>query len=304
MTGLATHALPWFWRISRAGPARLWPSAVALFALVVMLAGSGWAAGPPAAPVPAVPYYLAEGGETRGPVSLEVVIAEIGDGRVLPWTLVWKPGLSAWIRAGDLPELAKALAGATPRPPPPPAQPPPPPADLPADAVYFVAEGDVPRGPLSEAEVLAAIAAGEIGRATLLWQPGTEAWVRADTVAAFAGRFTFDPPGIPAAERMRQMMIGAWAFTPLAGDGGGVRTRLTFAGDMTVAGEVSVAVPGDAPVVRPISGEWAVEDASAERFTLLLRLTGGAPGRVVLRVVDPDTLVNETDGGSARRLRE
>ncbi|MCB9780093.1 MAG: SPFH domain-containing protein [Alphaproteobacteria bacterium] len=47
--------------------------------------------------------------------------------------LVWKAGMSGWIPAKDLPEVAQALAAAAPPPPPPPAAgptpPPPPPAD-------------------------------------------------------------------------------------------------------------------------------------------------------------------------------
>jgi len=260
------------------------------------------AAEPPAVPAAVVPYYVAEGGETRGPLSLEVVIAGIGDGRIVPWTLVWKPGLSAWIRAGDLPELGAALAGAAPRPPPPPAQPPPPPADPPAEARYFVAEGDTARGPLSETEVFAAIAAGAIGAETLVWQPGLPEWVRAGSLPALAGRFAPDPPDIPAAERMRQMMVGTWEFVPAPGGSTGMRTRLAFRGDMTAAGEVTVAVPGGEPLVQAVSGAWAVAEATAERFTLLLDFAGGEPGRVRLRVVDADRLANETDGGSARRL--
>ena len=67
---------------------------------------------PPALPVAATPYYVAAAGEARGPLSLEVILSEIESGRLSAWTLVWKPGLSGWIRAGDLPELGEALAAA------------------------------------------------------------------------------------------------------------------------------------------------------------------------------------------------
>jgi hypothetical protein len=259
-------------------------------------------AGPPALPDVTIPYYVAEAGEARGPLSLDVVLAEVKDGTVLPWTLVWKPGLSGWIRAGALAELGDALAEATPRPPPPPPQPPPPPPDLPAEEIYFIAAGEAVRGPLSEDEIGAAIAEGSITRATLVWQPGMAGWVSAWEVPALRGHFAAKPPEVPLTDAMRQLMIGTWEFVAEYGDGMVANTTLAYRPDMTFSGFVSVTMSGTGLTTHAVSGGWSVTGATSERFALTLSPTEGKPGTVQLRVVDRDNLVNETDGGTARRI--
>jgi hypothetical protein len=257
---------------------------------------------PPAAPATAVPYYVAEGGEARGPLALDVLLGEIRDGAVLPWTLVWKPGLSAWIKAGALPELATALAEAVPRPPPPPPQPPEPPADPPAEVLYFVADGTAARGPFSDAEVSAAIAAGEIGRNSFVWWPGAAGWTAAGDVPELAERFVVKPPEVTPAEAMRQLMVGTWEFTPALGEAIGARTVLAFGADMGFAGNVTVDVPDGRPETHAVEGTWAIPEAEKDGFVLALTPKGAAPSRVELRVIDHDTLVNRADGATARRL--
>ena len=258
---------------------------------------------PPAMPVAATPYYVATAGEARGPFSLEVVLGEIRGGRVSSWTLVWKPGLSGWIRAGDLPELGDALADAVPKPPPPPPQPPtPPPPDPPAEVAYFVADAGTVRGPLSPTEIGEEIAAGRITAATLVWQPGGEAWQAAGEVPALRDIFERQPPVVPAADSMRQLMIGTWEFVTEFGDDMGARTTLEYRPDMTFSGFVTVQVAGSDPSTHAVAGVWSIAAATADRFALTLAPADGPPGTVQLRVVDRDTLVNETDGGSARRV--
>jgi hypothetical protein len=257
---------------------------------------------PPAAPAMAVPYYVAEGGEARGPLSLDVLLGEIRDGAVLPWTLVWKPGLSAWIKAGALPELATALAEAVPRPPPPPPQPPEPPDDPPAEALYFVADGTTARGPFSDAEISAAIATGEIGRNTFVWWPGAAGWTAAGDVPALVGRFIVKPPEVTPAEAMRQLIVGTWEFTPALGEAIGARTTLTFNADMGFAGQVAVTVADAAAEIHTVTGTWAIPEATGDGFVLALTPRNGTSTRTELRVLDRDTLVNSADGGRARRL--
>jgi hypothetical protein len=255
---------------------------------------------PPPAPRVTVPYYIAEAGKSRGPLSLDLVVTEIKDGTILPWTLVWKPGLSGWIRAGALPELADALSRATPRPPPPPPQPPVPPPDPPAEEIYFVAVGTEVRGPLSEDEIAAAIAKGDITRTTLVWRQGTEGWAAAWDIPAIRGHFAATPPEVPVADTIRQLMLGTWEFVAEYGDGMVARSTLEYRPDMTFSGFVTVT-GGAAPATSAVSGAWSVA-GTADRFALTLSPTGGKPGTVQLRVVDRDNLVNETDGGTARRI--
>jgi hypothetical protein len=258
---------------------------------------------PPPAPRLTVPYYIAESGKSRGPLSLDLVVTEIRGGTVLPWTLVWKPGLSGWIRAGALPELEDALSRATPRPPPPPPEPPPPPPDPPAEEIYFIAVGKEVRGPLSEDEIAAAIAKGDITRTTLVWRQGTAGWAAAWDIPAIRGHFATTPPEVPVAEAIRELMIGTWEFVAEYGDGMVAKSTLEYRPDMTFSGFVTVTA-GAGPKTNAVSGAWAVSGGTSDRFALTLSPAGGKPGTVQLHVVDRDNLVNETDAGTARRIAD
>jgi len=76
-------------------------------------------AGPPAAVPPPLPgttqWYLGINGEQVGPMNPTEVAARVSDGSATLDTLVWRAGMEAWTRLGDVPELA----GATPPPLPP-----------------------------------------------------------------------------------------------------------------------------------------------------------------------------------------
>ena len=264
--------------------------------------GDGDDAQPPPTPAAAVPYYVASQGVARGPLSLDVVLTEIRDGAIAPWTPVWKPGLSAWIRAGDLPELGEALAAAVPRPPPPPPEPPLPPPDPLPEQIYFTADGQDVRGPFSAAEIKEAVAAGDITRAMLVWRPGAAGWVAAWDDPELRALFDAQPPEVPPGEAMRQLMIGTWEFVSEFGQGMVTRTTLEYRPDMTFSGFVTITMSGAGPTTHAVAGGWSVTGATTDRFALTLSPAGGPPGTVQLRVVDRDNLVNETDGGSARRI--
>ncbi len=76
------------------------------------------AAGPAAPPPPpAAPWYLAAGGATSGPYSLEDLTRAASEGRFGRDSLVWTAGFTGWLAAGQLPEL-RALFAATPPAPP------------------------------------------------------------------------------------------------------------------------------------------------------------------------------------------
>jgi GYF domain 2/Domain of unknown function (DUF4190) len=80
-----------------------------------------------------VQYYFAVGTEQRGPVSLE----ELAGYGLRPDTLVWREGLSEWVRAEALPELTALLPIAQPAPPQ--TEPQPAPAPLPPVPIAPVA---------------------------------------------------------------------------------------------------------------------------------------------------------------------
>lgn len=54
-------------------------------------------------------WYYAEGGETRGPVSFEALVALLARVVRRNDVPVWKQGFKDWIVAGDVPELARTF---------------------------------------------------------------------------------------------------------------------------------------------------------------------------------------------------
>lgn len=303
------------------------------------------AADMPPVPPAATAYYVAEQGDARGPLARSIIIAEIRDGIVHPWTLVWKPGLSGWIRAGSLPEFFEALAEARPAPP----SPPPLPPETPGSGVepaWFVAIDGAARGPWSGEALAAAIEAGEVGPATLVWRSGSAGWLAAASDPELAHLFPISPPELPpelppepgpmepsppepappepvepvppepvgpalpevgAPELpppadVSSAMVGTWTFGPADGEGFGVRTRITFAEDMTFTGEVSMAIAGGATEPQSIAGTWQATAAGEGRLTLVLTVGSAGPSETAFRIVDGDTLVNEADGSTARRI--
>jgi membrane protease subunit (stomatin/prohibitin family) len=79
---------------------------------------TGMAAPPP--PPSAAAWHITENGQNLGPYSVEQ-LAQAAQQRVLtPTTLVWSAGMSGWLPAGQVPQLAALFAPAPPPPPPPP----------------------------------------------------------------------------------------------------------------------------------------------------------------------------------------
>jgi hypothetical protein len=71
---------------------------------------------------------------------------------------------------------------------------------------------------------------------------------------------------------------------------------------MTYSGLVTVTMADAAVTTSQVSGGWSVTGATSDRFALTLTPGVGKAGTVQLRVVDRDNFVNETDGGTARRI--
>jgi len=61
-------------------------------------------------PLP-VEYHVAVGGQAAGPYALYVLASMAGSGTLTRDTLVWKPGMLDWARAGDVPELSQLFGG-------------------------------------------------------------------------------------------------------------------------------------------------------------------------------------------------
>jgi membrane protease subunit (stomatin/prohibitin family) len=77
------------------------------------LAGQPASASPP--PIPGVAmYHVAIGQSQAGPFDIATLQKQAGTGEFHRATLVWKPGMAQWTRAGELPELAPLFANTPP----------------------------------------------------------------------------------------------------------------------------------------------------------------------------------------------
>ncbi|MFN4058386.1 MAG: SPFH domain-containing protein [Roseinatronobacter sp.] len=68
---------------------------------------------PPPPPVTEAVWHIAENGQTRGPIPQSALAAQITRD-----TLVWTEGQSGWLKAGEVPALARLFAAMPPPPPP------------------------------------------------------------------------------------------------------------------------------------------------------------------------------------------
>jgi membrane protease subunit (stomatin/prohibitin family) len=73
----------------------------------------GAGAAPP--PVPGAAWHIAENGRASGPLGQDALGRAVAEGRLTRETLVWSPGMPAWLPAGQVPALA-ALLGPPPLP--------------------------------------------------------------------------------------------------------------------------------------------------------------------------------------------
>lgn len=78
---------------------------------------------PPPPPAPQATWYIAVNGQTHGPYSEQHLAAAVAAGQVTPETTVWTAGMSGWLPARDVPQLAAVLNSTPPPPPPAPGSP-------------------------------------------------------------------------------------------------------------------------------------------------------------------------------------
>jgi len=86
----------------------------------MMQPGGAGAPGPMAPPPPPpAAWHIAANGQSQGPFSMEVIADGIAKGQISTSTQVWSAGMSGWLPAGQVPQLAGFFQAATPPPPPP-----------------------------------------------------------------------------------------------------------------------------------------------------------------------------------------
>ena len=65
-------------------------------------------------PVPIVTYHLAVNGQATGPFDIATLTQMVTTGQFTASSLVWKAGMSAWVRADSVDELKGLFANAMP----------------------------------------------------------------------------------------------------------------------------------------------------------------------------------------------
>ena len=61
-------------------------------------------------PVPTVSYHIAVNGQTTGPYDINTLKQMAATGQFSSETLVWKPGMSEWVKAETVDELKSMFA--------------------------------------------------------------------------------------------------------------------------------------------------------------------------------------------------
>jgi membrane protease subunit (stomatin/prohibitin family) len=95
---------------------------VAMGAQMMNAMGQGQASASPAAAAAAAPppipgaalYHVAVGQAQTGPFDMATLGKQASAGELTRMTLVWKPGMPQWVKAGELPELAPLFANTPP----------------------------------------------------------------------------------------------------------------------------------------------------------------------------------------------
>jgi membrane protease subunit (stomatin/prohibitin family) len=90
---------------------------LAMGAQMMNAMGQGAAAAAAASPPPvpgAALYHVAIGQQQAGPFDLGTLQKQAATGELTRTTLVWKPGMAQWVKAGELPDLAPLFASSPP----------------------------------------------------------------------------------------------------------------------------------------------------------------------------------------------
>lgn len=211
-------------------------------------------------------------------------------------------GLSVPAEAQNQPPAPPPVLGATPPPPPPP---PPPPQQL---KVYYTVNGQT-LGPFDAEQLKAKIAAGEVGRQTLVWMEGMTDWQPAATVAAVAPLLTTAPPE-PKFDAAA-FMVGTWEFAetvPIQGMGPAqMRMSTTYRADGTATAYgtmTSQTQHGPFTLTLTSQGTWSATAKTGDSFLLSpnmqTTMTGptGVPSvstnstPILLTVIDRNTVTS------------
>ena len=147
---------------------------------------------------PANTYTVLINGQQYGPLPVTELQLMAQAGTFTRETPVMRTGTSAWIQAGEVPELAAFVGRTSPSPQPAPAVSPPPAAPpLPSASRYTVAINGQQQGPYDMTQLQQLVQGGTLTRETLVWTEGMAQWAEAGTLQELMGLFTSVPPPLP-----------------------------------------------------------------------------------------------------------
>lgn len=181
-------------------------------------------------------------------------------------------------------------------------QPPqPPPIPPTPEVLYFFIQQGQQVGPLTVDQMTSQIAAGIINRQTLVWTAGMADWTTAGEVAALSEALSIAPPEVPASEQYRLLVQGVWLMSETNPQGFTLTTQVNYHSDGTFDAVSTTTYQGVSSSV-PVSGRWTVQAMGANQFLLSMTPDAGIPSTAIIRVIDQNTLYNETAGQQARRV--
>ncbi len=171
---------------------------------------------------------------------------------------------------------------------------------------YYVAQDGQPVGPLSLSEVEQMIRGGNVAPDTLVWKSGTEDWQAASAFSELEPYWQAAGPEQPrSAEYFSQFLLGTWE-EQLQIENVQYRLVVQYTPDGRFQGMLTAQTQGGAPPQPPtqVGGTWQVQAVDENRFTLLSNETvlGGGQSSFVLRIVDDNTMVDDEDGATSRRI--
>jgi hypothetical protein len=194
-------------------------------------------------------------------------------------------------------------AALTPPPVPPPAAGGPPPVPQVAAPMYFYVANGQPVGPVTIDSFRQLVRDGTVTRQTLVWIAGMPNWDVAENRPELIPLLEATaPPAVPQAEVFRQLVVGAWMGEARNPNGINVAVQVLYNADGTYSGVVVQTFQGlTAP--SPIEGRWTVVAVGEDTFALTSTPTMGQPSTETIRVIDQNTLFNETQNYRVVRVR-
>ncbi len=128
-------------------------------------------------------WYYAKDGKRQGPVDEVEFELLVNEGTIAPDTLVWSKGMDGWKEYSEVKAPKEAAPSGTPSE----SKVEEPAGPTARDEWYYVSQG-LKKGPVSDREFQAMVAAGKIKAGDLVWRPGMSQWQAYGVLAGTASK--------------------------------------------------------------------------------------------------------------------